>query len=284
MRNRDDLKRRIRRKMDGKSNIWVGAFIVLVGTAALAKIYVPDLKWLFSWQTFLIALGIFFALRSKFTGGQWLIPIMVGTYFLINEYFVFDPAWKKMFWPMTAIAFGIFLIFRPKKQHNFFCSNVEDLSSTPPPIPPLKDPGISMDPGTTEPVTNSTSATTNTQSTEGAYLNEEILDIAAVFGAVKKNIYSKNFKGGEIVSVFGGAEVNLTQAKFIPQQIEIESVQVFGGAKLIIPADWTIHNEAVAIFGGIEDKRPQPIAIPVPEKVLVLKGFVMFGGIEIKSY
>ena len=38
----------------------------------------------------------------------------------------------------------------------------------------------------------------------------------------------------------------------------------------------------VAIFGGIDDKREQ--ISNTPDKVLVLKGFTMFGGIEIKSY
>lgn len=275
------------RRMDGKSNIWVGVFIVLVGSAALAKLYVPELNWLFSWQMFLIALGVFFALRSRFSGGQWIIPIMVGLYFLINQYFVFDPAWKKMFWPVTAIAFGIFLIFRPKKHSSFFCADVRD--ETVPPnttdaTAPAANTNTFSEPQNAENAGATAFTPNSNTSTEAAYITEEVLDIAAVFGAVKKNIYSKNFRGGEIVSVFGGAEVNLSQAKFVPQQIEIESVQVFGGAKLIIPADWTIHNEAVAIFGGIEDKRPQPVAIPVPEKILVLKGFVMFGGIEIKSY
>ena len=59
-------------------------------------------------------------------------------------------------------------------------------------------------------------------------------------------------------------------------------VQIFGGAKFLVPANWVVKSEAVAILGGVDDKRN--VAQPEPGKQLVLKGFVMFGGIEIKSY
>jgi predicted membrane protein len=228
----------------------------------------------------LVAIGVFIGLRSKFRGGAWLILIIVGSYFLIDDYFVLELSVRRMFWPIALIVLGIYLIFRPRSK-NFMCGD------KPRDTPPLDSPDSSNSSFTTTGATDtvSTPASSFTSSSTGSFkAGEEVLDIAAVFGSVKKNIYSKNFKGGEIVCVFGGAEVNLTQASFETPQIVIDSVQIFGGAKLIIPSDWTIHNEAVAIFGGIEDKRPQPVAIPIPEKVLILKGVVMFGGIEIKSY
>ncbi len=283
MNDKRELRRKVRRemgrKMDGKGHVWAGAFILLVGVAALAKAYIIDLDWLFSWQMLMIAIGVFIGLRSQFRGGAWLVMILLGSFFLIESYFVIDRSLRRMFWPSALIVLGAYLIFRPKSK-GFFCGDKPE-ETLPNASPDSSNPSFTTT-GTTE-TPSSTSAFTPAYS--GPTLTgEEVLDIAAVFGAVKKNIYSKNFRGGEIVSVFGGAEVNLSQANFQTPQIEIESVQIFGGAKLIIPADWTIHNEAVAIFGGIEDKRPQPVAIPIPEKIVVLKGFVMFGGIEIKSY
>ena len=288
MNDKREFKRKVRRemgrKMDGKGHVWAGAFILLVGVAALAKSYVVGLDWLFSWQMLMIAIGVFIGLRSQFRGVAWLVMILLGSFFLIESYFVIDRSMRRMFWPSALILLGAYLIFRPKSK-NIWCGDPPDR------IPPVDSPENS-DPmatttGTTETpayVPTSTPPTSFPTTSGVAITGEEALEIVAVFGAVKKNIYSKNFRGGEIVSVFGGAEVNLTQANFQTPMIEIECVQIFGGAKLIIPADWTIHNEAVAIFGGIEDKRPQPVAIPMPEKIVVLKGFVMFGGIEIKSY
>src|SRR5690606_6223030 len=82
---------------------------------------------------------------------------------------------------------------------------------------------------------------------------EDRIESVSIFGGVKKNIVSKNFRGGEIVNFFGGSEINLIQAD-INGRINLEVVQVFGGTKIIVPANWTIHSEMVAIFGGIEDK------------------------------
>jgi len=108
------------------------------------------------------------------------------------------------------------------------------------------------------------------------------LEVVTIFGNVKKLVYSKNFKGGDVVSIFGGAEINLTHADF-NGNITIELVQIFGGAKLIVPPHWQIRSEMIAVFGGIEDKRP-PQNTYDEDKVIILNGTTFFGGIEIRSY
>lgn len=261
-------------KKGSEGQVWGGVFLLLIGIAALVRNYVPDLNWLFSWPMFLIALGIFIGLKNNFEGPSWLILIIVGGYFLTTRYFRIDYEIRKLLWPFALIALGAYLVFRPKKSPNINRNF---------PVDPLQS-GERVNPNSGPDTLTETNVPNSTTSPNMGWVEEEVLDVASVFSGVKKNIYSKNFKGGEIVCVFGGAEINLTQADFKPPQIIIESVQVFGGAKLVVPADWVIHNEATAIFGGIEDKRPQPASIRFPEKVLVLKGFVMFGGIEIRSY
>jgi hypothetical protein len=44
-----------------------------------------------------------------------------------------------------------------------------------------------------------------------------------------------------------------------------------------------VRSEIAAIFGGVDDKRPQP-ANAAPEKILVLKGTIIFGGVEVNSF
>jgi hypothetical protein len=65
--------------------------------------------------------------------------------------------------------------------------------------------------------------------------------------------------------------------------VKLEVTQVFGGTKIVIPANWTVHSEMVAIFGGIEDKRLQSNE-PTPDKVLIIEGTSVFGGIDIRSF
>ena len=118
---------------------------------------------------------------------------------------------------------------------------------------------------------------------EETWNDEDFVDSTAIFGGAKKNIISKNFKGGDLVNIFGGTDLDLTQADFTGTAV-IELTTIFGGTKLIIPTNWAIQSDAVIIFGGLEDKRKMPSVAENPDKTLVLKGTVIFGGIDIKSY
>jgi hypothetical protein len=108
-----------------------------------------------------------------------------------------------------------------------------------------------------------------------------VLDVTAIFGGIKKKVLSKNFKGGDIVAVMGGTEINLTQADF-NGRISIDSFTMFGGTKLVIPPDWEVQSEVVAIFGGIEDKRP-PATQHTPGKILFLEALVCLEALKLKA-
>ena len=81
----------------------------------------------------------------------------------------------------------------------------------------------------------------------------------------------------------GGAEINMMQAD-IQGKVALEITQVMGGTKLIVPSHWRIQtSEVVSILGGIDDKRPVQGNID-ENKVLVISGTSILGGLEIKSY
>jgi predicted membrane protein len=115
--------------------------------------------------------------------------------------------------------------------------------------------------------------------------DDELIDEVSVFGGAEKTIVSPNFKGGKILAVFGGSSFNLSRAKLAPGKNYIEVLAIFGGMKLIVPEDWNIKINAVSIFGGFSDKhRIQTYTADNPESELIIKGVVVFGGGEIKSY
>lgn len=236
---------------------WTGAFLLLIGAAALLKSYLtPALPaWLFTWQMLLIVLGLFIGIRHNFRGGAWLTLLLIGTIFLLTEFYpnFID---RRYIWPLAFIALGLFLIFKPRRQHT-----------------DVQEPGI-QEPSLTE-VTN-----LNQPPASG----EDFLDSTTVFGGIKKTLFTKNFKGGEIVNILGGTEINLSQAD-VNGRVELEVTQIFGGTKIIVPPHWEIKPEMAAIFGGIDDKRSfyQNTSID-QNKVLVLKGTSIFGGIEIKNF
>jgi predicted membrane protein len=230
-----------------QGRIMGGLIIVAVGGVLLARQLGIELPyWLFNWPMLLIVIGIFVGAKHNFRDTKWLIPVVIGTLFLVNNHlFYFDLF--RYFWPIFIIGLGLFMILRSRK--NFSSSKKwEDRMSS---------------------------------ESVGA---EDVLECVTIFGGVKKNIISKDFKGGEAVTFFGGTELNLMQAD-TKDRIHLELVQVFGGTKLIVPPHWKIQTEEmVTIFGGLNDKRPIQATVSDDAKVIVLKGTCLFGGIDIKSY
>ncbi|MBN2522236.1 MAG: hypothetical protein JXB24_03130 [Bacteroidales bacterium] len=116
--------------------------------------------------------------------------------------------------------------------------------------------------------------------------DEDLIDEVAFFGGGERTIVSQNFKGGKIFAVFGGSNFNLVRAKLATGKNYIEVFALFGGMKLIVPEDWDIKINTVSVFGGFSDKhRILPRnndASPASE--LIIKGILIFGGGEIKSY
>jgi predicted membrane protein len=116
--------------------------------------------------------------------------------------------------------------------------------------------------------------------------DDDIIEEVAVFGGGDRVIISQNFMGGKILAIFGGSNFNLTRAKLAPGKNYIEVLAIFGGMKLIVPEQWNVKINAISIFGGFSDKhRINPIAnAETNNSELIIRGFVIFGGGEIKSY
>lgn len=118
------------------------------------------------------------------------------------------------------------------------------------------------------------------------------LDDVYIFWGGRRRILSKNFIGGDIVAIFGGFEIDLTQADFPGDQVEIETVAIFGGGELRVPPNWEVIVENVGIFGGTSDRTWHPNSVPAaaapaapaaPIKRLIVKGVAIFGGLTIKN-
>ena len=238
----------------GHGHLWTGLFLVIIGGAALVKAMfssAPD--WLFTWQMLLIALGFFMGIRHNFRGGAWFILMVIGGVFLVNEFFP-EMMLKKYLWPLALIILGLFFILRPRRRHPYINQYADEKVEA------------EIEKGVSE------SAST-----------EDYIDSTSIFGGVKKNVISKNFKGGDITNIMGGSEIDLSQADFTGTAT-IDLTQVFGGCKLIVPSNWTVKTQMAAIFGGVEDKRTIQNAVLDPNKILILDGTSIFAGIEIRNY
>jgi hypothetical protein len=230
--------------------VFGGLIIIAIGTIILARQMGVDFPyWLLSWEVLLIVLGLYVGFRHSFRGPVWIILLLVGSIFLIDD---IEPTlrFQKYIWPVILIAVGLIVILRPKKKH------IE-------PFGAWESNPVSADPKSPD----------------------DTIDSVVIFGGVKRKIISKSFRGGELTTIFGGTEIDLTQAD-VSRPIDLELTQIFGGTKLIVPAHWRIQSEdLVSIFGGLDDKRAAMLDASVdPAKVLVLRGTCIFGGIDIKSF
>jgi predicted membrane protein len=111
------------------------------------------------------------------------------------------------------------------------------------------------------------------------------LNEAVVFGGLERRMISQDFQGGDITAIFGGVDLDLTEARMQGNEATLAITAIFGGVELRIPAEWQIAFRGAPIFGGIEDKtravRADDPANPL--KMLVITGAVIFGGLEIKN-
>jgi predicted membrane protein len=116
-------------------------------------------------------------------------------------------------------------------------------------------------------------------------VGDDYIDYVNVFSGGERQIVSDNFRGGKVSAVFGGMELDLTKSKLAPGRSELEIACVFGGATIIVPDDWNVKIEVVPVLGGFGDSRKLfPGRTVDTTKQLVIKGAVVFGGGEIKSY
>ncbi|MBE3085069.1 MAG: hypothetical protein IMZ64_02500 [Bacteroidetes bacterium] len=114
---------------------------------------------------------------------------------------------------------------------------------------------------------------------------DDYIDYVHVFSGGERQIVSDNFRGGKVTAVFGGSEIDLTKAKLAPGVSELELACVFGGATIIVPDDWNVKIEVVPVLGGFGDSRKLiPGRTIDTSRQLVIKGAVVFGGGEVKSY
>ena len=101
-----------------------------------------------------------------------------------------------------------------------------------------------------------------------------------VFSGSEIASHSKQFQGGSISAVFGGAEVDLRDT--VPASgAELDVFAAFGGVEVTVPQGWNVVTRGLPLFGGIENATAKdPVSADAP--TLAVNATVLFGGLEIK--
>jgi predicted membrane protein len=257
---------------------FAGLLLLVVGCGLLLRqvnsIFFPD--WLFDWPMILIVLGLYTGAKHDFKNPTWLILFVLGILFLLNDIL---PHFNVggLIWPIIVITIGIWLILKRHQQFNRadfqikFKNRSEQWNwQNMPPVTPGAEPPVA-------------GAADYKSYAHVPPSGDDYLNAVSIFGGVKKIILSKNFKGGEIVNIFGGAELDFTQAD-ISGRVVIDIVQIFGGTKIIVPSNWQVVSDLAAVFASVDDKRIKSTASPDSVKILVLTGASIFAGVDVRSF
>jgi predicted membrane protein len=227
-----------------------GFIVILAGLFLLAfnfDILSGNLRHIiFSWQMLLITIGAvsLFTSENRTPG---LILLFIGGFFMIPELFDFHISFIKLFWPLLLIGIGFMILFKRGYMDRWHSRRPMNIN------------------------------TTTTHYDEG-YFNE-----TNIFSGSKHKVVNQVFKGGKISNIFGGTEIDLTQATLAEGRSELIIECMFGGVTLIVPSDWKVVLNMSSIMGGFSDKRIH-IKESSDSRILIVKGTAIFGGGEIKSY
>lgn len=108
---------------------------------------------------------------------------------------------------------------------------------------------------------------------------DERIDAVAVFSGRRVVNTAPRFRGGSATAVFGGVEIDLTEAH-IEGEAVLDAVALFGGVDVEVPHGWRVVVDGPAVFGGNESHVPPPAHDDVP--TLHVRGTAIFGGVDVK--
>lgn len=104
--------------------------------------------------------------------------------------------------------------------------------------------------------------------------------IVAIFSGSSRAGHWRVRRHTSVLAVFGGADLDTSEAVFEAPTVTVNTFAMFGGFSLKVPEGVEVRSQVVGIFGGTDVKvaPPQPGA-----PVVILKGAAIFGGVEVRN-
>jgi len=266
--------------------IWAGLFLLMAGATLILHeegLFIPDT--IYNWHLLIAGIGLFLGLARNFRGLSWLVITAIGAVGLAEDYYSAIHI-EPFVWPAVIIVIGLLLLFRRRRPWE------EEWEA--------KWRQRKMDWEANRHQWHQTKrewkhyarkewreAIRDKQdhwrfgAAEQSIYSEDQIDIASSFGAFRKKVRSKNFRGGYVVTFAGDLELDLMEADFYGT-IKLNLTQIMGSTTILVPDHWEVRADVNSVFADFKDRRDQP-AMTNPEKVLVLSGKSIFGNIDIKN-
>ncbi len=227
-----------------KANLTGGIVLFIFGFLLLLDrlgINIP--KWLFSWEMFLIVLGLLILIKNEFKSFAGYVLISIGGIFLLKDYFP-DLINTRLILPILIMSYGAYLIYKSIRISNYEQSMIDSAG-------------------------------------EEGKERINFITSSALFGSTSRKILTDEFKGGDLTSTFGSVKVNLSGCSIKDDETAVLNCEAtFGSIELIIPKDWAIINELTTAFGELEDLRGE---VTTSRGKLKITGNCFFGNVKIFS-
>lgn len=247
------------------SRVILGIILVAIGGLYLLKSFHPYLDVeIFSFPFILIIIGIvvMFNSRNKLLGA---VLFIAGLLIYFSD--------KIDVGPLLIILLGIYFIFKHRNGRSRVFGN------------PFPQPDANTDEKKDFRDDIADFVKSEKRHYYDSSLKKDYIDDISIFGGGHKVIHSDSFKGGNITAIFGGSEIDLTQCKLAPGENIIDVVMIFGGSTIIVPNNWDVILNVTPLFGGFSNKKNRYVSSGTePAGTLHIKGVVLFGGGEVKSY
>jgi hypothetical protein len=101
------------REREHHPQVGIGLFFIVLGIALLIAtndlLNLGSVSSYFTWETALVFIGVLLLLNLHFIGGIWLIAL--GTWFLLDNFFIVTPEYiKNFYWPGIIVLSGLSFI------------------------------------------------------------------------------------------------------------------------------------------------------------------------------
>ena len=106
--------------------------------------------------------------------------------------------------------------------------------------------------------------------------------IIAVFGGASRKGTWRVPPSSTVVTVFAGADIDMSEAILPGPEITMRAFSVFGGMSITVPPEMRVVDSRVAIFGGRDTSSNSAESDSAGALVLRLRGACVFGGISVK--
>lgn len=233
---------------NNNSKMLAGILLIIIGlfamTGSFFNLPFHFTHYIFSMPGLMMIIGLFILINHN---DSFLGVVLVGAggFWFLSRYADFPMRhYLNEYWPILIILFGLYIILKRDRHKSI----------------PVDSPNYSD-------------------------LDIDFIDEVTILGSGRKSINSQNFKGGKVTTILGGADIDLHQSNLAEGQNSLELTAIFGGIDLIVPRDWKVIVNVTSIFGGFDDKRVlNANQVYESNKVLIIRGTVIFGGGDLKTY